>query len=764
MDREWTLAKIFNMAESTADQQTTTQTKHPLLINFWASIEAWLRRDGVAIVLYAIATILMSYPIAFKLGGDWLAMWNIDTYMKIWDNWWLQNHAFNELSLNFTDLLFHPIGLDLSYHSISWTVAFLSWVLTKITDAITAYNLTILIALFSTAYAAYLLVRPFVKYGAAAWLAGAIYSYAPYHLAHSGGHPDLVHLAPIPLAVLLLYVAFTRKSVIAAVGAGLMIGFAGFTSLYIMVFALLTIGPILLFLLLENHRWSQPEILRIVSVFGITSVLLLSIRLLPILRDVSALTEAIESKYAAENNQTDLMSYVLPSQLNPLFAPYTSELSSHFGHMSSEWPAYLGIVPITLSIAALTWNKQRKIVLLWFTIGLMFVFLSLGPVLRFNGNLYDNFLLPARYLSWFPPIRAVGRPDYFVLGALLPVGILAAFGFDRLLIALEGRRRFQLLCMTVLPGLLLVEYWSGEFPGRPVNVNPFFERLSQEPDNFAIIQLPMGRSKAKKYLFQQTFHHKPIAEGLSGRTPVEAYQYIYHNPLLQIWSESESLDCNNLTWDRMMPALDQLVRDDFRYVIVHHRNPEILAQFANYFPLLEPFYQDSQLTVFRLADMLNQPPCQTIYKRVFDLPSPDIATSIQWDQKISLLGYDLPDVDPNAKVQPIKVYWQANEEMENSYVAYLHLMLKGTNNIVAQADVIPRGWTYPTIWWVKGEVVEDTIQLPVENVPPGSYELRIGWYDKKTGLRLTAESDYLQPNSDGSILLGVIDIRASKSN
>ena len=81
-------------------------------------IAAWVRRDLVAIVLYLLATILMTYPLLFRLGGEWLALRDTDTYLKLWDNWWLQHHAFDEPSLFFTESLFHPSGLDLSYHSI----------------------------------------------------------------------------------------------------------------------------------------------------------------------------------------------------------------------------------------------------------------------------------------------------------------------------------------------------------------------------------------------------------------------------------------------------------------------------------------------------------------------------------------------------------------------------------------------------------------------------------------------------------------------
>ena len=40
---------------------------------------------------------------------------------------------------------------------------------------------------------------------------------------------------------------------------------------------------------------------------------------------------------------------------------------------------------------------------------------------------------------------------------------------------------------------------------------------------------------------------------------------------------------------------------------------------------------------------------------------------------------------------------------------------------------------------------------------PGSYELRIGWYDEDTGMRLTPDSGELQLSPDGAALLTVIE-------
>lgn len=717
---------------------------------------AWLRRDGVVVLLFALASVAMTYPLAFQLDDQWLAFRDIDTYVKVWDNWWLRSQAFSETSFYSTRLQFYPNGLDLTFHSISWTVAFLSWPLASITDTFTAYNLTILFGIFSTAYCAYLLVIRFVHHRAAAWLAGAVYSFAPYHLAHSGGHPDLVYLAPIPIAVLLLFNAVNQTNILAALGAAIMVGLAAFTSLYIMVFALLTIGPILPFLLLGNGRWKRKDLWPVISIFIIASALFLTVRLAPIFRDTGELRGAIELKYTADSNQTDLLSYVLPSRLNPLYAPHTEEIASQLAYMSSKWPAYLGLVSVILLIVALTWRERPKIVWLWFAIGLMFVLLSLGPALRVNGTLYERIVLPARYLDWFLPIRAVGRPDFFVLGVLLPLAVLSAIGFDRLLTGIEGRRKYKFALMIAIPALLLVDYWSGKFPGRSTSVSPFYEQLANEPGDFAIIQLPMGRNQSKYYLYLQTIHQKPIVEGLSARTLPETYEYISSNPLLQGWANKQPIDCNMLSRQQIADLFDQLSDDGFRYVIVHHNEESLIPdQFAGYF-MADPFYYDSDLTVYKLTDLRDRPPCQDLYERDFDPPLPEKATSVSWDEKISLLGYDLTESEPDSSML-ITVYWQALSKMGNSYTVYVHLIDSATNSLVAQADVIPRGWSYPTNWWMVGEVVEDTMAIPLMDVPPGHYELYIGWYDTSTGTRLAPESSQLKLTPDSSALLTSFD-------
>ena len=51
----------------------------------------------------------------------------------------------------------------------------------------------------------------------AAWMGGAVYSFAPFHLVYARANPDLAQTAPIPLTVLLFMVALTRGRLLAAV-------------------------------------------------------------------------------------------------------------------------------------------------------------------------------------------------------------------------------------------------------------------------------------------------------------------------------------------------------------------------------------------------------------------------------------------------------------------------------------------------------------------------------------------------------------------
>jgi hypothetical protein len=107
----------------------------------------------------------------------------------------------------------------------------------------------------------------------------------------------------------------------------------------------------------------------------------------------------------------------------------------------------------------------------------------------------------------------------------------------------------------------------------------------------------------------------------------------------------------------------------------------------------------------------------------------------RFGDEMRLLGYTLEVIGDEAHVT---LNWQALRQMED-YKFFVHLDDAKSGALMAQTDVVPRQWTYPTSQWREGEIVPDEIVLSLEGVPPGVYRLWVGVYQPDTGERLSIE-------------------------
>jgi len=139
--------------------------------------------------------------------------------------------------------------------------------------------------------------------------------------------------------------------------------------------------------------------------------------------------------------------------------------------------------------------------------------------------------------------------------------------------------------------------------------------------------------------------------------------------------------------------------------------------------------------------------------RIFAEPSPAHSLHASWGNEILLHGYDL---QASAESLELTVYWQAEQRMDASYKVFVHLIDLTTGAIVAQDDAVPRRWAYPTTWWERGEVVEDTVTLSLDGVSPGQYRLLVGLYDPEAGQRLPAYSADGERHPDDAVPLTTV--------
>ncbi|MEO5739396.1 MAG: hypothetical protein ABIS29_02245, partial [Vicinamibacterales bacterium] len=179
-----------------------------------------MRRAWLAVFAYCAITLALTYPLIFQLGsvlphdaGDpalntWILWWNTQA-VPFTEKWW-NPPAFYPLAgvLSFSENL---LGLTLISTPLQWLGA----------GPQAAYNVVFLLTFPLSAIGAYLLTLELTKRRDAAFLAGVLFGFAPYRIAHLP-HIQLLASFPIPFALLGLhrYLRDPRQKWLALFAAG----------------------------------------------------------------------------------------------------------------------------------------------------------------------------------------------------------------------------------------------------------------------------------------------------------------------------------------------------------------------------------------------------------------------------------------------------------------------------------------------------------------------------------------------------------------
>jgi hypothetical protein len=125
-----------------------------------------------------------------------------------------------------------------------------------------------------------------------------------------------------------------------------------------------------------------------------------------------------------------------------------------------------------------------------------------------------------------------------------------------------------------------------------------------------------------------------------------------------------------------------------------------------------------------------------------DRARPGQSAQAEFGGLIRLLGSDpLPDALRPGDTVRAQLYWQALAPIGERYTAFVHLLgptNQSTGNpLWAQDDHQPGHETYPTDFWLPGEIVLDAFQFTIPgDAPAGEYTLTTGFYKLETLQRL----------------------------
>ncbi|MBI4789485.1 MAG: glycosyltransferase family 39 protein [Chloroflexi bacterium] len=117
--------------------------------------------------------------------------------------------------------------------------------------------------------------------------------------------------------------------------------------------------------------------------------------------------------------------------------------------------------------------------------------------------------------------------------------------------------------------------------------------------------------------------------------------------------------------------------------------------------------------------------------------APPAPAPVKFSQGIELVSsaIDLARAQPGETV-PVSLYWRVAQRTADDHVIFVHL-LDVTEQVAANADILPALGAYNTFLWKPGELIptHHTIQVP-RRTPPGQYRVEVGLYNVLSQNRL----------------------------
>lgn len=140
------------------------------------------------------------------------------------------------------------------------------------------------------------------------------------------------------------------------------------------------------------------------------------------------------------------------------------------------------------------------------------------------------------------------------------------------------------------------------------------------------------------------------------------------------------------------------------------------------------------------------------------LPDNVIRAAAAFGPAMTLYGYTLDRIEGESPQLALSLTWQAQAKPDDSYLLFVHLVSAADGTILSQADRVPGDGLRPTSGWRAGEVIRDSVILPIPAAaPPGDYRLLVGFYQPERDMRPPVMvGDILQP--DGQLLLTTVTL------
>jgi len=573
----------------------------------------WLEVCGV-FLLYLLLTLTATYPAVRFLGSHFIG--DGDTLVNAWNLWWIRwavSHG-DVLPLH-TNMLYHPDGVSLAYHTLDLLNGYLAVVLQTIgrMSLPAAFNTISLLTFIASGLSMFILVRSLAGSATAGLIASLIFTFSPYRMGRVYfGNLDLYSTQFIPLLVWFL----TRMSRTLrwrdAVGAGVALSLTGWCSLELGFGT----GILTVFLFAFDLYGAKQLAMRLKRwlLFGLLTCVLMSPFIFPMIYNYQSFQDQADQSGASVWNSADLLGFFIPDRsTTPLVKRLGSEFIAQaidqvyagFSGNSCEKTVFLGYSVLIMTAVSL-FVARSSAVRQWLFVAASFFALCLGPVLHVAGQPVFS-PMPYRLFFYLPLLKFGRSPSRLAIFLMLALAIVVGYGCA----ALERRwRRFRWIAVPI-GVLIFLEFLviPMRLDSRAAVIPAYYDQLAKEDEESAVLDVPIdlygAQGPAANYMLYQTVHQQPIVGGYISRTP-DKLLWLFERPFLyqlraRIYDDIKPYAFSSVM---MSQGVDDLHSLDVQRVILHkdmlHDDAIHIVYTALATLLSDPEYENDTIVVWQI--------------------------------------------------------------------------------------------------------------------------------------------------------------------
>jgi hypothetical protein len=486
------------------------------------------------LILFILAVIYITRPLYKHLDthvpgnlgdsvmGVYLLGWHYQTMFSGWEERW--NCGF-----------FYPHKKVLAYLEHMFFLGVMAYPLIAITGSyIAGHNILLMLGFALSAFAMYWVMYQWTESYLAGLVSGIIYGFNPF-MQNYVSHVHLIHIWTFPLILYFLQRYFTfvyYTDILIYCGIYFIIGFL--TNNHLAVYLSLIIPVYSLYLIIyekpykslvrkyeeiSNRKIKSEYFYKRFFIEIIIAVIVIGIVLLPFIYPYLQLQQERCGAFG-----WGTLRHFQPQILKSLFTPnegnwlayqlrdtWLKNLYDALPKGKCLYKLYPGIIAVMLAI----YGRRKG----WILLFLAGIILSMGPFLTISGKeiILQPYYLMCQYIPGLVRLRITTRGFIIVM---LSLSIMAGYGITRLLD--KKPKLFAYPLVVILIVLICFEYntrgirMSCLMPDG--KVPEVYQKLANEPGEFAILELPIKRNAAS-YIFYSLYHGKKMINGYASYIP-----------------------------------------------------------------------------------------------------------------------------------------------------------------------------------------------------------------------------------------------------